>query len=204
MISTFTMDDAQTFAYDLVANGWRNPDPDWLDVLHRQLAATLAARTANAMFPVRAVDLTRWLSTGICTCPSGDGSLRWPCPAHPPVAIPLDQLRPLNQSAFDVISERQRQVDTMGYDFEHDDAHPCGEIAAYAAFYAMPPAAREWPATETGYGATFGEAIIPADWTMPQTGDRRRELVKAGALILAEIDRLDRAAEQHAVKPAGA
>jgi hypothetical protein len=21
-----------------------------------------------------------------CTCPSGDGSLRWPCPAHPPVA----------------------------------------------------------------------------------------------------------------------
>lgn len=21
-----------------------------------------------------------------CTCPSGDGSLRWPCPEHPPVA----------------------------------------------------------------------------------------------------------------------
>lgn len=21
-----------------------------------------------------------------CTCPSGDGSLRWPCPAHPPGA----------------------------------------------------------------------------------------------------------------------
>ncbi len=20
-----------------------------------------------------------------CTCPSGDGSLQWPCPAHPPV-----------------------------------------------------------------------------------------------------------------------
>lgn len=19
-----------------------------------------------------------------CTCPSGDGSLRWPCPVHPP------------------------------------------------------------------------------------------------------------------------
>lgn len=19
-----------------------------------------------------------------CTCPSGDGSLRWPCPSHPP------------------------------------------------------------------------------------------------------------------------
>lgn len=21
-----------------------------------------------------------------CTCPSGDGSLRWPCPAHPPTS----------------------------------------------------------------------------------------------------------------------
>ena len=21
---------------------------------------------------------------GQCTCPSGDGSLRWPCPVHPP------------------------------------------------------------------------------------------------------------------------
>jgi hypothetical protein len=20
----------------------------------------------------------------LCTCPSGDGSLRWPCPSHPP------------------------------------------------------------------------------------------------------------------------
>lgn len=24
-----------------------------------------------------------------CTCPSGDGSLRWPCPAHPPSAAPV-------------------------------------------------------------------------------------------------------------------
>jgi hypothetical protein len=23
-----------------------------------------------------------------CTCPSGDGSLRWPCPVHPPEAVP--------------------------------------------------------------------------------------------------------------------
>lgn len=24
-----------------------------------------------------------------CTCPSGDGSLRWPCPKHPPEAAPV-------------------------------------------------------------------------------------------------------------------
>ncbi len=25
-----------------------------------------------------------------CTCPSGDGSLRWPCPKHPPAAAPAE------------------------------------------------------------------------------------------------------------------
>ena len=97
-------------------------------------------------------------------------------------------------AALDVITERRRQVEMEGYDQEHDDAHPSGEIAAYAAFYAMPPATRDWPAEETGYGATWGEAIIPADWGPAKPCERRQELIKAGALILAEIERLDRAA----------
>jgi hypothetical protein len=97
-------------------------------------------------------------------------------------------------AARDVIAERRRQVDQEGYAPEHDEEHKCGEIAAYAAFFALPPDARAWPATETGYGDTFGEAIVPHDWPIPKDGDRRRELVKAGALILAEIERLDRAA----------
>lgn len=57
----------------------------------------------------------------------------------------------------------------------------------------MPPAARDWPAEETGYGATWGEAIIPVDWVPPKACDRRQELVKAAALLVAEIERLDRA-----------
>lgn len=105
-----------------------------------------------------------------------------------------------NAAARDVLAERRRQVEQEGYDHEHDDAHPGGEIAAYAAFYAMPQAARDWPAPETGYGATFGEAIVPADWKVPKEGDRRAELVKAGALILAEIERIDRAAKQAALQ----
>lgn len=27
-----------------------------------------------------------------CTCPSGDGSLRWPCPAHPPGQEPPNNM----------------------------------------------------------------------------------------------------------------
>jgi hypothetical protein len=75
----------------------------------------------------------------------------------------------------------------------HDDEHVNDELAAMAAFYAMPIGARDWPAHETGYGDTLGEAIKPTDWKA-KTGDRRQELIKAGALILAEIERLDRAA----------
>ncbi|MNV78677.1 hypothetical protein D3C71_1721810 [compost metagenome] len=56
----------------------------------------------------------------------------------------------------------------------------------------MPPGAREWSAKETGYGNTLGAAIVPDGWAAKE-GERRRELVKAGALIVAELERLDRA-----------
>lgn len=96
-------------------------------------------------------------------------------------------------AAADVIVERRRQILKKGWTAEHDDGHACGEIAALAAYYAMPAGARDWPATDTGYGATFGQAILPDGWSAKIGDDRRRELVKAGALILAEIERLDRA-----------
>lgn len=35
-----------------------------------------------------------------CTCPSGDGSLRWPCPVHPPVA----QAEHLDDAAVDAFA----------------------------------------------------------------------------------------------------
>ncbi|HBN9854798.1 hypothetical protein [Pseudomonas aeruginosa] len=97
------------------------------------------------------------------------------------------------QAWIDVQAERRRQVEAEGWTPEHDDEHACDEIAAFACFYAMPPAARDRDTSSTGYGDTLGEAILPEGWE-PKTGDRRRELVKAGGLILAEIERLDRTA----------
>ncbi|MFW5112485.1 hypothetical protein ACOANS_01185 [Pseudomonas aeruginosa] len=96
------------------------------------------------------------------------------------------------QAWLDVQAERLRQVEAEGWTPEHDDEHACYEIAAFACFYAMPPAARDWDASSTGYGDTLGEAILPEGWE-PKTGDRRRDLVKACALAMAEIERLDRA-----------
>lgn len=92
----------------------------------------------------------------------------------------------------DVAAERRRQIEAEGYDPEHDDCHVNDEIAALACFYAMPQGAREWDASSTGYGLRLGDAILPYGWASIEDGYRRRELVKAGALILAEIERLDR------------
>ncbi|HFF2105789.1 TPA: hypothetical protein ACGBGH_004792 [Pseudomonas aeruginosa] len=97
------------------------------------------------------------------------------------------------QAWLDVQAERRRQITAEGWTPEHDDGHACDEIAAFACYYAMPPAVREWDASSTGYGDTLGEAVLPEGWE-PKTGDRRRDLIKACALALAEIERLDRAA----------
>lgn len=86
----------------------------------------------------------------------------------------------------DVVAERRRQIAVEGWTPEHDDEHSNGEMALAAACYArhaiVPPALSDVPATWP-WGAS---------WWKP--GDPRRMLVKAAALILAEIDRLDRAA----------
>ena len=99
----------------------------------------------------------------------------------------------LSDAARDVLTERRRQVTAKGWDHDHDDAQRNDEIAAFAAVYAMPEGARDWPAKETGFGRTFAEALIPFCWK-PKFGDRRRDLVKATALLIAEIERIDRAA----------
>ena len=99
----------------------------------------------------------------------------------------------LSDAARDVLTERRRQITTKGWDNVHDDAQRNDEIAAFAAVYAMPEVARDWPAKETGFGRTFAEALTPFCWE-PKFGDRRRDLVKAAALLVAEIERIDRAA----------
>ena len=99
----------------------------------------------------------------------------------------------LSDAARDVLTERRRQITAKGWDHDHDDAQRNDEIAAFAAVYAMPEGARDWPAKETGFGRTFAEALIPFCWE-PKFGDRRRDLVKAAALLVAEIERIDRAA----------
>lgn len=71
----------------------------------------------------------------------------------------------------EVAVERQRQLDVLGWSLAHDDAHTDGALAVAAASFALPSICR--PCSPELY---------------------RRNLVKAGALIVAEIERLDRGA----------
>ena len=92
----------------------------------------------------------------------------------------------------EIAAERRRQIEAEGWTPEHDDTHRFGEMARAAAFYALHagwsqhPRATGWP--------TFPPGSWPFEdeWWKPK--DPRRDLVRAAALIVAEIERLDRAA----------
>lgn len=90
-------------------------------------------------------------------------------------------------AAKDVLAERQRQISAEGWTPEHDDAHINGEMAQAAACYTLNAAGWLTEALRGCWPTTWACA-----WFKPT--DPRRDLVKAGALIIAEIERLDRAA----------
>lgn len=90
-------------------------------------------------------------------------------------------------NAIDLIkAERERQVSAEGWTPEHDDQHPRGEMAMAAASYAFPPQREPGDTHEEAPPDTWP---WETEWWKPCPNDRLRELVKAGALLAAEIDR---------------
>lgn len=91
-----------------------------------------------------------------------------------------------------IAQERQRQIDAEGWTPAHDDGHVSAELTNAACAYA-----------ETAALQMYGDEREPAieiapdcwpwylEWWKPSS-DPIRNLVKAGALIAAEIDRLQR------------
>jgi hypothetical protein len=91
----------------------------------------------------------------------------------------------------DIAAERQRQIASEGWTLEHDDEHDGRELAYAAACYAV---GDHRIIGLDDNGKPVGEASIwpwHLDWWKPK--DRRSNLIRAGALIVAEIERLDRA-----------
>jgi hypothetical protein len=89
-----------------------------------------------------------------------------------------------------IADERQRQLNVEGWTPEHDDEHDCDQLAIAAALYALPETER---ANRKGIASPSGWPWEDEYWK-PTPDDRIKELVKAGALVAAEIDRLLRLA----------
>lgn len=92
-----------------------------------------------------------------------------------------------------IAMERQRQITAEGWHADHDRKHMAGELAMAAVCYALPSMIREVP--PAGMSLSYFSRFWPweHEWWKPTPQDRIRELTKAGALLAAEIDRLQRA-----------
>jgi hypothetical protein len=101
-----------------------------------------------------------------------------------------------------IATERERQIEELGYTAEHDSSHDDADLAFAAAVYAAPTniyllRVQEHASIHPDHG-DGGRVEWVEPW--PVAWERRkratelegriRELVKAGALIAAEIDRL--------------
>lgn len=98
-----------------------------------------------------------------------------------------------------VIAERQRQQDVEGWDKAHDDRHDIGELARAGASYAISAAGTFTTTAMREHLQTARKWIWPweNEWWKP-TGFRR-DLVKAGALIVAEGEKFDRSRKRKPV-----
>lgn len=79
---------------------------------------------------------------------------------------------------FDIVKERSRQQEVEGFEDSHDAQYTDDELVTAAVCYALDSTGelpQSWP--------------WDSKWWKPT--DRRRNLVKAAALIAAEIDRMD-------------
>lgn len=118
-----------------------------------------------------------------------------------------------------IAAERKRQIEREGWTPEHDDEHTDGSLALAAVCYATPVLlyqhdpfalgfvfADPWPESwSDGWDKryAYGErkdnpGNMPPDPATYTEDERLDLLVKAGALLAAEIDRLLRAREKTA------
>lgn len=102
---------------------------------------------------------------------------------------------------IDVAAERRRQQEAEGYTLEHDDHYREGELAQAAAaltcsavsrFVGQQPHLNSPRDTAESFWAANASVFWPLGWGEIKQKTARRDLVRATALLLAEIERIDR------------
>lgn len=114
----------------------------------------------------------------------------------------------MSKAIDDVIAERKRQQDEEGWSADHDDDHKDGSLSIAAACYALnhePTVmvlnmeACDLDGPLEGLGYEIDNMLEDAEgwpwnshWDKRDKHDLRRSMVIAAALLVADIERLDR------------
>lgn len=98
-----------------------------------------------------------------------------------------------------IAAERKRQVENEGWDAEHDVQHDCDELVRAAVSYAILETHIVTHRSGVPINGLKEKDLAELFWPWddpphPKPKRRLKNLVRAGALIAAEIDRLQRAA----------
>jgi hypothetical protein len=113
-------------------------------------------------------------------------------------ALLIDDAVRVTQAMIDVLAERGRQQEVEKFDAHHDDQHVDGELAAAAGIYALHNSGglgvRDYIPEE---GEPLpSEDAVPRGWPFApdcwKPKDARADYVRAAALLIAEIERIDR------------
>ena len=98
----------------------------------------------------------------------------------------------------EIAAERKRQIEAEGFVDQHDEEHDHGELSQAAAVYAAHASAEinsnhEEPNFSDAHTAQY---FVQHGWPWAddcwKPKNPRRDLIRAAALIVAEIERLDR------------
>jgi len=92
----------------------------------------------------------------------------------------------LSKAISDVMAERDRQVNAEGFTSEHDDQYSDGQLERAAASYAL------FDCRPIGRWFINDIWAWSSKWWKPRT--HRENLVRAAALLIAAIEKIDRAA----------
>ena len=92
-----------------------------------------------------------------------------------------------SQAIVDVVVERGRHITGEGWTPEHDDEYVRGELVFAGAAYALHTSDPQRPK------AYWLDRLWPWAWDWWKPKDPRRNMVRAAALFVAEIERMDRA-----------
>ncbi|CUJ50224.1 Uncharacterised protein [Achromobacter sp. 2789STDY5608633] len=144
-------------------------------------ASPLAAGGTVAWFDPKG-DITLWKELEDA---QGEDNLATVAPLLRKLCAPLSDSGALR----DLLAERARQIQVEGFSLERDDSYINGELAQAAACYAASSQSRD---------ISYMSHLWPwaKEWWKP--GTTREDLLKAGALVLAEIERIDRARVDYA------